>query len=268
MTTVYFVANSTDTKSFDFEVNELWKTDGTAAGTVLVKDIEPGPTGSSPHDLTLVNGTLFFAAFDDAHGDQLWKSDGTTAGTVPVMDLTPGFSGPDSDVPHAVFNGMFYFVANDGTSGTELWKTDGVTTTLVADISPGGAGSAPDQLTVVNGELYFTATDGTHGTELWKTDGTTAGTVMVADLSPAGESNPSHLTDVNGTLFFDAFDGTHGTHCGRATAPPPAPSWSRPTLARSNSSTSTARSISMPSMPSIARAIRSFGRAMALRPAP
>src|SRR5262249_32169391 len=56
---------------------ELWKSDGTPEGTVLVKDIEPGPSDGFPDRLTNVGGTLFFAAFDSINGTELWKSDGT-----------------------------------------------------------------------------------------------------------------------------------------------------------------------------------------------
>src|SRR5947209_8369307 len=65
---------------------ELWKTDGTAAGTVIVDDIDPGTLGSNPTSLTVVGSTLFFAASDGVHGPELWESDGTTAGTVMVKD--------------------------------------------------------------------------------------------------------------------------------------------------------------------------------------
>src|SRR5205807_9796030 len=34
---------------------ELWKSDGASKGTALVKDINPGPSDSTPHDLTAVN---------------------------------------------------------------------------------------------------------------------------------------------------------------------------------------------------------------------
>src|SRR5947209_14392119 len=61
--------------------NEVWKTDGTAAGTSMVADINPGSGTSSPYHLTNVNGTLFFTANDGVHGTELWKSDGTAAGT-------------------------------------------------------------------------------------------------------------------------------------------------------------------------------------------
>jgi ELWxxDGT repeat protein len=53
---------------------ELWRSDGTAAGTVLVKDINPGPASSSPNELTAVNGTLFFRADDGTTGVELWKT--------------------------------------------------------------------------------------------------------------------------------------------------------------------------------------------------
>ncbi len=60
---------------------ELWKSDGTSAGTVLVKDIRPGSSGGGPGYLTNVNGTLYFGASDGSTGYELWKSDGTSAGT-------------------------------------------------------------------------------------------------------------------------------------------------------------------------------------------
>jgi ELWxxDGT repeat protein len=69
---------------------ELWKSDGTAAGTILVKDIVSyGLIGSNPGRLTNVNGTQFFTA-EDANGYELWKSDGTAAGTTLVKDIYPG----------------------------------------------------------------------------------------------------------------------------------------------------------------------------------
>jgi ELWxxDGT repeat protein len=66
---------------------ELWKSDGTAAGTVLVKDIHPCARHSGPTSLTDVGGRLFFAATDGIHGAELWRSDGTVAGTRLVKDI-------------------------------------------------------------------------------------------------------------------------------------------------------------------------------------
>jgi ELWxxDGT repeat protein len=69
---------------------ELWKSDGTAAGTVMVKDICPVPDGDpSPQDLTPLGGSVYFTADDGIHGRQLWKSDGTAAGTGMVEGTIP-----------------------------------------------------------------------------------------------------------------------------------------------------------------------------------
>jgi ELWxxDGT repeat protein len=104
---------------------ELWRSDGTEAGTVLVKDINPGPTQSFPFDITEVTGGLFFFhAEDGTNGRELWKSDGTTDGTVLVRDINPG---PGTAFPS--FEGEFtpvgdvlYFVAFREHLGTGLWQ--------------------------------------------------------------------------------------------------------------------------------------------------
>ncbi len=202
--------------SDDTHGTELWKSDGTEAGTVLVKDIRPGLTphynSSYPYAVAIVDGTLFFRA-DGVNGYQghvLWKSDGTEAGTVLVKNIW--------SVEGIVVDGTLYFGAGDGVHGFELWKSDGTEagTVLVKDIFPGSSptpygtvanGSGPEQLTNVNGTLFFTANDGVNGRKLWKSDGTEAGTVLVKNIAPGSyASNPYALTTVNGTLFFLARD--------------------------------------------------------------
>ena len=54
--------------------DELWESNGTAAGTTLVKDIDPGPASSTPQELTDLNGTLYFVAHDGTGPNQLWKA--------------------------------------------------------------------------------------------------------------------------------------------------------------------------------------------------
>jgi ELWxxDGT repeat protein len=97
---------------------ELWRSDGTEAGTVLVKDICPGSCASAPRGLTAVGTTLYFGADDGAHGAELWKSDGTAAGTVLVADLVPGLA---SSNPFGLFElgGAFCFSAQVEATGRE-----------------------------------------------------------------------------------------------------------------------------------------------------
>jgi len=84
---------------------ELWKTDGTSAGTLLVADIRPGSGSSNPSFFTTFTSTLdqsvylMFTATDgfaitgDAleegiGGSQFFRSDGTAAGTFRSFDRT------------------------------------------------------------------------------------------------------------------------------------------------------------------------------------
>ena len=53
---------------------ELWKSDGTPEGTVLVTDIYSGSGSSNPRNLINMNGTLFFSASNRTFGTELWKN--------------------------------------------------------------------------------------------------------------------------------------------------------------------------------------------------
>ena len=180
---------------------ELWKTDGTAQGAALLKDIVPGPLDTAIQSLTGVEEMLFFSA----SGLNLWRSDGTTEGTI-KLTTNVGTIGT-TDV-----NGTAFFVGEEATTGKELWVSDGTPegTHMVKDINPGQNPSTPNYLTNVNGTLYFLAFSPGPGRELWKSDGTEEGTVMVVDLNPSGSSGAYELTNVGGTLFFARFDSIEG----------------------------------------------------------
>ncbi|HEX2225099.1 MAG TPA: ELWxxDGT repeat protein, partial [Thermoanaerobaculia bacterium] len=97
---------------------EVWKSDGTPAGTGLLRDIAPGRNDSRPRSLTVAGGRLFFTANDGVHGAELWQTDGTV--TRLVQDIAPeGLSSSPSQL--TVAGGRLYFVADDGLTGPELW---------------------------------------------------------------------------------------------------------------------------------------------------
>lgn len=187
----------------DAEHWELWRSNGTAAGTFMVKDINPGAGESRPNLLTNVNGTLFFVATEPSTGTQLWKSDGTAAGTVLVRNVSPGSKDATPDYLTNV-NGTLYFNASDEILGKELWQSNGTLagTSMVQDLAAGYNSSDPKQITDANGTIYFVA----NSNELWKRVGT-GNAVQVKDLV-----SPDKLTYVNGLtlLFFEGWSNASG----------------------------------------------------------
>ena len=211
---LYFRASDADHGS------ELWKTDGTENGTVLVKDIDPreyssgSPYGGIPYGFTVMGDSLYFSAYDSS-GNELWKSDGTRIGTTRIADINEGESS-SSPSGFTVLGDYMYFRADDGESGTELWRTSGTGASLLKDIFPGETSngypnsSYPSNLYVFNNHILFSAQD-VNGTELWKTDGTEDGTYMVKDINPGNNTNgyalsssPNTFVTVGDIMYFTA----------------------------------------------------------------
>jgi ELWxxDGT repeat protein len=197
--TMFFAAND------GAHGNSLWKSDGTSAGTMLVKYGSLGGP-SDPNNLVNVNGTLYFAAGDPTHGQELWRSDGTSSGTQLVKDIRPGSANSLLQYLTNV-NGTLFFTEDDGVHGNELWKSNGTSagTVLVCEIKTGGSGSSdPKYLTNVNGTLFFSAAQATGKRELFKSNGTSAGTVLVYDFANTQNSYLGKLTAAGNNLFFTA----------------------------------------------------------------
>ena len=176
---LYYTANDSESG------RELWVSDGTEAGTNLVKDINPnsnsftyGSDYSAPRYLTEFNSKLYFSAGDGEHGRELWVTDGTEAGTNLVKDINPsndsdGNTYPSEPRDFTEAGDKLYFTADDGEHGRELWVTDGTAegTNLVKDLYPGGGSygansSSPDDFVEFDGKLYFTANTET-GRQQW-----------------------------------------------------------------------------------------------------
>ena len=119
---------------------ELWKSDGTLVGTMLVSDINPTGDSVFPPIAFPVNigNILYFTANDGTRGYELWKSDGTITGTKIVSDINPGINGSNTG-QFVNLNDTLYFGAFNTTYGAELWKSDGTVTgtMLITDINPG-----------------------------------------------------------------------------------------------------------------------------------
>lgn len=205
--------------------SEMYITDGTPAGTTLVKDIYPGMESSAPADFLLLSGFVYFSAVTLAEGRELWKTNGTNLGTTLVTDIVTGPTGSNTENGYKLFtNGTYLlFAANTAAEGLELWKSDGTNagTVLLKNINTGADSSSPNYFYTLNpGSILFTAKDATHGDELWKTDGTTIGTELVKDINDGlpGSASVELLPGFgfpifqgfhpfNNKVYFRAYDG-------------------------------------------------------------
>lgn len=195
--TVYFIAG-------DENGREIWKTDGTTAGTVMAVDIVPGYGGSGAGDMINLNGTLIFITPEQWNPQiswydppKLWRSDGTAAGTY----ILTGVPSPQPFLYTAIVNGVLLL-----SKGNELWKTDG-TVAGTSILRPSGT----SLITKVNGTAFFFEGDGVTKLELWKTDGTVGGTVMVKSLGPLPQPGfPFRTGKAGNELLFNFNDGIHG----------------------------------------------------------
>lgn len=159
--------------------DELWKSDGTSAGTVRVADICPGPISSNPSQLTEAGGVLYFV-----EGGGLWKSDGTSEGTVRISEM---LSLPSVLVaPKLTAVGDTLFLAD----GLKLWMSDGTVDGTQRLVDFGGhspSGYWQWNFTAVGSDVLFTICDSGGNCELWRTDRTAAGTERVATIVPPCE---------------------------------------------------------------------------------
>jgi ELWxxDGT repeat protein len=177
---------------------DLWRSDGSAAGTRLFHAASRWVTRMAAGD-----GKLYFQTVEELNepGSDLWVTDGTAAGTVKLRHFDD-YVGPSE---LTTVGDRLFFVAWD--DGQEVWTSDGTvagTRPLTKLTPPRALDDA--RFRVDGGRVYFEADDGTHGHELWRTDGTAAGTVRVTELEDDDPIRTS-VVDLNGVLVFGANDG-------------------------------------------------------------
>lgn len=207
-TQVFFVADALLTGE------ELWVTNGTQAGTRLVKDIRPGGLGSDITEMVTVGKKAFFVADDGTSGRELWVSDGTEAGTRLVVDLNPDgdANGHRWNMGLKPFRGGVAFLASADSSWAVLW-TDGTAsgTRIVHRLNTINS-PVWQSLGVLGQYLYFMNMDAAgQNPVLMKTSGTAAGTVPVAPLQVEGFDRQASdfLGQAGSYLYFRAW--TPGT---------------------------------------------------------
>lgn len=211
---------------------ELWVTDGTEAGTEMVRDIYVGDNASNPGWLTGLGSKLYFVASDGVHGNELWVSDGTSSGTKMLGDIQVGSDGSEPKSLFAYGNKLYFSAEKNGDR--ELWRYDPLheDLELFYDINDpfrnrlddgvfDQESGYPQDFAVIGDELWFVADDGIHGRELWKTDGTKEGTAMVVDLTTKSSNSAiSDLVEMGGYAFFVASSDDRGREVFRSDGTP------------------------------------------------
>jgi ELWxxDGT repeat protein len=214
---------------------ELWRTDGTVAGTRMVADISSGVVNSialssDPNQMFQFRNRLYFAARDENHGLELWVTDGSRNGTKLLLDINTGV---DDSHPHGFkrLGDRFVFVATGSKTGTELYVSDATAAgTTRIDIRKGPGSGFPKWHTHADkvfgsagGYVYFAAdgdlnqTNGSTGLELWRSDGTAKGTTNILDIWTGGlGSDPEGIVRLGDTdkVVFIATTGAGTTRGG------------------------------------------------------
>ena len=177
---------------------ELWKSDGTPNGTILLKDIQSGNMGGFPNNLIEVSGDLYFTANDGINGTELWKSNGTTNGTYLVKDINPGLndSSPNNLIEVA---GNLYFTATTA-NGLFLFRSDGTE----FGTKPIGYLNSVSSIKEYNNEIYIVSFTEEYGEELYKYNPTNNTFFKTGDWSDAINWSKGIVPDNSGKAIIKA----------------------------------------------------------------
>ena len=236
--------------------DELWRTDGTPAGTNILLDINPGAGSSTLFPVTVgpltidfplfssfhaFNNLLYFNAYDGTSAGEVWSTDGTTANTFLVKNIVQNTSMPLPEIllANAInIPGKFIFPVSDQAGRSELWESDGTPggTVLFKAFLPATPGIPfifiPFNFTNITGttqplfqgnKFFFSAGTAAEGNELWISDGvdgTVAHTNIVSDINPGAPDSdpgiPSLYIYTTTELFFPANTAANGVELWRS----------------------------------------------------
>jgi len=226
--------------------NALWRSDGTADGTVAMVQTPGGcnfmhvmddivyfyastpnsnlwrtdGTGTGTYivesglytkESFVVGDTMFFQGNGSPY--RLWRTDGSHEGTYPLQASQA--NQVCAGAFFAIGDTVFFEGDDNDSHSSGLWRSDGTEdgTYFLKTIRDGMA-AACDIMgrATLDDKAVFFANDGEHGRELWATDGTADGTTLIKDIRPGSDPwSPSDFAVLNGVAYFFADDTVHGT---------------------------------------------------------
>lgn len=208
---VFYAANR---PTFQYNY-ELYVTDGTDAGTYLLKDIGPGPRSS----LNLTNvfkvfmpfdDEVFFVADDSISGKEMWRTDGTTIGTNLLVDFNVGTGeGASPNYDHGIVNNTLIYRC-DGGLGSRLCFLN--TGSSFPDSTALGVG-ASSELIFAEDKVFFANDNSSSSATLWISDGTVAGTVSTGVTSNIRDL----LFYYDGYVYYTTLDSVYNVYRSNGT---------------------------------------------------
>jgi len=188
---------------------ELWKTDGSDAGTVRIP-LNPAPAGPIYYFIDAGSSVYFVEESSSTHGDRLWRADrnGSNAAILKEVAIYSGlrFVGATAH--------MVYFMV-----GGKVYRSDGTvngTIELPAELPAGYDRVCAGGISAAVGDtLFFISSTGSYYApvlKLWRSDGTVAGTAPLQVMSPPQTTDDScHSLVARGDhVYYTGYDADHG----------------------------------------------------------
>jgi ELWxxDGT repeat protein len=191
---------------FRLGLPELWRTDGTIAGTFRL--------GSSPHSwidaaVKTESGYQLLFPFSPLN---LWVSDGTPEGTRFVMEI-PGSTHNYVGSPAIAIGSRAVFATTRAVGGVDYWRSDGTAEGLewIAGIPNSSPAAMRPVLQRIGSVAVLEGYDAEHGVELRLLSSESAAPRILHDIFPGPESSDAgELVQAGDSLYFPANDGVHG----------------------------------------------------------
>jgi len=197
--------------------NNLWVTDGTAAGTseISVTGVGSGglfgPAPASAYFAALPDGLVLFSGIDAKGDTNLWVTNGTSAGTSEIS-VAKQFAGGLTPQHLTVFGSAVLFEGVDSQDPGNLWVTHGPAAGT-SELSINGQhlqSFNPQDFAVLGSKVLFNGQDSSNNYDLWVTNGTAAGTskisVPASEVSPVIGLDPQDLVTFGSEVLFRGLD--------------------------------------------------------------
>lgn len=191
---------------------QLWKSNGTEAGTFNFKTLE-NVINIYRHfynydsKTILVEGSIYFLTYristtNSNFETELWKTNGTDTGTLFVKKILAQNAYNTFELPQNLtkFNSKIIF-----NNTSKLWISDGTEagTQVLKIFQNIGYDTFYKFYGILNDKFCFSASEN-NDSELWVSDGTSVGTLLLKDLNSEGSSTPNYFVTIQNKLFFRA----------------------------------------------------------------